>query len=84
MSIHNATEPGDPRHTFNELKRLRDEIRLRIHLGEMDARKAWQKLEPRIDRLDRRLDAAGKRVTVELRAALRQAKKSIQALRDRL
>ena len=84
MSIHDAPRRGDARHTFNEVKRLRDQIRLRIHLGEMDARKAWQKLEPRIDRLDRRLDAAGKRVTVELKAALEQARKSIQALRDRL
>jgi vacuolar-type H+-ATPase subunit H len=77
-------DPGELRRAFDEVKRLRDEVRVRIHLAGMDAKDAWKKLEPRIDKLDRQLDAAGERVSVELKAALDQARSSIKALRDRL
>jgi len=69
---------------LDEVKRFRDEIRVRVHLGEMDAKKTWRKLEPRIDKLDRQLDAAGARVSAELKAAVEQMRKSMKALRDRL
>jgi hypothetical protein len=77
-------DPGEIRRALDEVKRLRDEVRVRIHLAGMDAKDAWHKLEPRIDKLDRQLDAAGTRVSVELKAALEQARSSIKALRDRL
>jgi predicted nucleic acid-binding Zn-ribbon protein len=39
---------------IGELKTMRDEIRIKLHLAGMDARDAWQKLEPRIDELEAR------------------------------
>jgi arabinogalactan endo-1,4-beta-galactosidase len=77
-------DPGEIRRALDEVKRLRDEVRVRIHLAEMDARDAWHKLEPRIDKLDRQFDKAGTRVSIELKAALEQARTSLKALRDRL
>lgn len=35
------------------LKTLRDEIRLQIHLGGMDVKEQWAKLEPRMIEADR-------------------------------
>jgi hypothetical protein len=32
---------------IEELKAMRDEIKLKLHLGGMDAKDAWKKLEPR-------------------------------------
>lgn len=32
-----------------ELEQVADEIRLRLHLGGMDAKDAWRKLEPQIE-----------------------------------
>jgi CBS domain-containing protein len=75
---------SEVRRALDEVKRLRDEIRVRIHLAGMDAKKAWRKLEPQIDKLDRQLDAAGARVSAELEGAIEQARKSITALRERL
>ena len=35
--------------TLAELEQVADEIRVRLHLGGMDAKDAWRKLEPQID-----------------------------------
>ncbi len=34
---------------LNELERITDEIRVKIHLGGMDAKDAWKKLEPKLE-----------------------------------
>jgi hypothetical protein len=36
------------RNIVAELRKLRDEIRVQIHLGGMDAKKAWDELEPKL------------------------------------
>lgn len=41
------------RHVLDELGRLRDEIRIQVHLGGLDAKKAWDELEPKIAEADR-------------------------------
>ncbi len=38
---------------LNHLRALRDDIRVRIHLGTMDAKDAWTSLEPQIDHAER-------------------------------
>jgi ElaB/YqjD/DUF883 family membrane-anchored ribosome-binding protein len=70
--------------TLDELRRIRDEIRVRLRLGEMDARDWWASVEPKFDELEARLDESTGRagetasiVTEELAAALRR-------IRDRL
>jgi hypothetical protein len=45
---------NDEKH--NELRRLVDEIRVRIHLGAMDVKDAWKRLEPRVAELERRIE----------------------------
>jgi uncharacterized coiled-coil DUF342 family protein len=37
---------------IGELKAMRDEIRIKLHLAGMDAKDAWAKIEPRIDKLE--------------------------------
>jgi hypothetical protein len=34
---------------LTELEQVADEVRLRLHLGGMDAKDAWRKLEPQIE-----------------------------------
>lgn len=34
---------------MEEIERLADEIRVRLHLGGMDAKDAWRKLEPQLE-----------------------------------
>jgi hypothetical protein len=46
------------RNVLSELRKLRDEIRVQIHLGGMDAKKAWDELEPKLADADRMAENA--------------------------
>jgi hypothetical protein len=39
-----------------ELSRLRDEIRVQLHLAGMDARSFWEEIEPKLADLERKLE----------------------------
>src|SRR3954470_20498984 len=45
---------------YESLAQLRDDLKVRIHLGEMDARDQWQKLEPKWWALQRKVVAVEK------------------------
>ena len=80
-------KPGKSIHsTIDELRRIRDEIRVRMRLGEMDVRDWWANLEPKLEELEARLDETGGRasetasvVTEELAAALRRIRDRLEA-----
>ena len=59
------------------LKEMRDELRLRIHLAEMDAKSTWQKLQPRLRELERKASRAGAAV----RSSLRSLKSQLESPR---
>lgn len=46
------------RNVLAELRKLRDEIRVQVHLGGMDAKKAWDALEPKLADADRAAENA--------------------------
>lgn len=67
--------PPEPEHALSnweEIRRLTDELKVRIHLAGMDARDRWQALEPRVTALGRWFERSGERagetVTKELSA----------------
>jgi len=47
--------------TWTELRRIADELELKIHLAGMDARDRWQALQPRLAEVERALERAGER-----------------------
>lgn len=47
---------GSDKDLFEEMERLRDEIRLKLHLATMDARDEWEKLEARWEEFRRKAD----------------------------
>lgn len=56
---------------LGELKTLRDEIRVRLHLASMEARARWQQdLEPRLAQLETQLRETGERVEETVRQRL--------------
>ncbi len=65
-----------------ELKKTRDELRLQMHLAGMEARTTWEKLEPKVDELERKVNAAGDAATHELEAAFDTLGKALARLRD--
>ena len=42
---------------YESLAQLRDDLKVRVHLGEMEARDQWQKLEPKWWELQRKVAA---------------------------
>jgi hypothetical protein len=70
--------------TLDDLRSLRDEARLNIHLAGMDAKSAWDKLERQIDDADRRAFAATGRASREIAESLRKLGGTVKAFRDRL
>ena len=57
MSTATATLPFTG---YENLAQLRDDLRVRIHLGEMDLRDQWEKLEPKWWELQRKVTAVEK------------------------
>lgn len=67
-----------------ELERLRDEIRLRVHLAGMDAKSAWKELEPRVDALEQNVAAEGNEVKDATLVLAREVRDALKRFRDRL
>jgi hypothetical protein len=66
---------------LDQLRALRDDVRVRLHLAGMEARDEWNKLEPRIMDLEKRV--AGE-LTDASCAALDDAVRRLSKLRDRM
>ena len=45
---------------WDDVRRLADEIELKVHLGGMEARDRWKTLQPRLTKLQDKLDEKGK------------------------
>lgn len=63
------------------LRTLRDEIRVQLHLGSLDAQKEWRQLEPR---LESALDRVKTDVSEASRAMIDELRAKLGELRDRL
>ncbi len=66
------------------LRRLSDEIRVRIHLARMDAKDAWAKLEPKLHAYQRKAERATDKAKSGLDAMRHELEKELRELRDRL
>ena len=67
-----------------ELQRMADEVRVKIHLAGMDAKDAWEKLEPKLKEFEHKLGEASDRVEAELVDAAHHLKTQLDKLRERL
>jgi DNA anti-recombination protein RmuC len=54
--------------TRNDLRQAADEIRVKLHLAGMDAKDAWDEIQPRIEDFERRFDEKADEVSEELKA----------------
>jgi hypothetical protein len=64
----NKTVKQDLEDTRNDLKRAADEIRVKMHLAGMDAKDAWDDIQPRLEDFERRFDEKADEVSDELKA----------------
>ena len=73
-----------PNVSIDELKRIRDEIKLKVHLASMEVRDAFEKLEPKIKDFERQVSQAGHAASRELEAGMVKAKEALAHIRDKI
>jgi hypothetical protein len=69
---------------LSSLTQLRDEIRVRLHLAQLDAKDKWQELETQLESLEHRVTADGGSVLGATAQLAREMKQSLIDFRQRL
>ncbi len=88
-STASTLRPMNPTHddaavVFPELRRMADELRVRIHLAGLDARDAWAELEIRMQGLEERAAVLGARAKDQLALVRAGLEHELRALADGL
>lgn len=81
METHSPIQT-ELRETLDQLRRLRDEVRVQAHLGGMEAKKAWDALEPKLAEADRLAEKASEeslRAAVEALRKLKDLKRTLKS-----
>jgi hypothetical protein len=69
---------------IGSLTQLRDEIRVRLHLAQLDAKDKWQELETQLASLEHRVASDGGTVLGATAQLAKELKQSLVDFRDRL
>ena len=78
------TVKQDLEDTRNDLKRAADEIKLKLHLAGMDAKDAWEEVQPRLSDFEQRFDAKAEEVGEELKALGNDIMKRLQNIKSKI
>ena len=75
----------EPEHVdFTMLAQLRDEIRVRLHLAQLDAKDRWQELETQLASFEHRVAADGSTFLGSSAQLAKELKQSLIEFRQRL
>jgi hypothetical protein len=72
------------KNTIEDLKKLRDEVRIRIHLGEMEAKEWWAQTEPKLIELEESLERATNQAALSANVLIDEFAEAFRRIRDRL
>jgi hypothetical protein len=78
------TVKQDLEDTRNDLRKAADEIKLKLHLAGMDAKDAWDEVQPRLADFEQRFDAKAEEVGDELKALGNDIKQRLQNIKSKL
>ena len=70
--------------TWDDVRRIADELELKIHLGAMDARDRWRALQPRLAEIEKTIARAGERAGKIIDQELSAVGAALRRLRDDL
>ena len=86
MSAEEAdkTVKQDLEDTRDDLKRMSDEIKVKLHLAGMDAKDAWEEIQPRLADFEQRFDAKADEVGDELKALGGEIKQRLLNIKNKL
>jgi len=79
-----TTSPDTNDRLLPDLRRMADEIRVRIHLAGLDAKEAWAKLEPRLRELEHKAERATDKAKEQLGELGGTLRRELQELTGRL
>ena len=68
--------------TWDEVRRIADDLELRIHLASMDARDRWRDLKPRLAEIEKSIADAGTRASDVVEHELASVGAALRRLRD--
>lgn len=72
------------RERMNDLKALRDEVAVKIHLGELDAKTRWEALRPKIDEVELQAAKAGDTAITGVLTAVETLRTALREIKSRL
>ncbi|MDH3622623.1 MAG: hypothetical protein OEQ49_02025 [Myxococcales bacterium] len=86
MSAQEAdkTLKQDLEDTRNDLRRMADEIKVKLHLAGMDAKDAWNEIQPRLEDFEQRFDAKADEVGEELKALGNDIKQRLLNIKNKI
>lgn len=68
--------------TWNEVRRLADELELELHLAGMEVRDRWQAIKPRVRALEHSISHAGRRAGEAIDREVASLGAALRRLRD--
>jgi BMFP domain-containing protein YqiC len=68
--------------TWDEVRRMTDELEVKIHLAGMEARERWQALKPRLAKLEQKIIATSDRAETAITKELAAMGAALRELRD--
>lgn len=78
------TVKQDLQDTRDDLRRAADEIKVKLHLAGMDAKDAWDEIQPRLEDFERRFDSKAEEVGEELKALGTDIKQRLLNIKSKL
>ncbi|WP_428261268.1 hypothetical protein [Haliangium sp.] len=69
---------------LTDLKKMRDEIRVKLHLASMEVKERWQQIEPKLDELERRIDAGSEEVVGATSKLFEDVGRAVRDMGERL
>jgi hypothetical protein len=82
--MHDDRTMTKPANECTELRRIADELELKIHLASMEARDRWQTLKPRLAEVEKSLARTGERATKVVQDEAASVGNALRKLRDEL
>ncbi len=70
--------------TLDELKKLRDEVRVKVHLGEMEIKQWWENVEPQLLSLEQSLAKEAGKAADSAEVLIDELGKAYARIRDRI
>jgi ribosomal protein L19E len=70
--------------TWDDVRRIVDELEVKIHLAKMEARDRWQALQPRLEKLEKTIEEQGERAGRAVADEVSEIGRSLRELRDEI